>query len=65
MPKGPHATFLTYGLPQMPQILLDAWEEALRAQQAVLIERLRDVEAEQARRRTAVETGKQEESIWE
>ena len=53
MPKGPHATLLTYGLPQMPQILLDAWEEALRAQYALLTERLRDVEAEQLRREEA------------
>ncbi len=51
MPKGPHATLLAYDLPQMPQNLLDAWEKALREQYAVLTERLREVEAEQARRR--------------
>ena len=54
MPKGHHATLLTYGLPQMPQGLLDAWEEALRDQQAMLTERLREVEAEQAKRRAPV-----------
>ena len=53
MPKGPHATLLTYGLPQMPQILLDAWEDALGAQQALLTARLRDVEEEQTRRKEA------------
>lgn len=52
MPKGPHATLLTYGLPQMPQILLDAWETALREQYALLTERLQDIEEEQERRST-------------
>ena len=53
MPKGPHATLLTYGLPQMPQNLLDVWEKCLRAQQALLTTRLREVEAEQMRRKEA------------
>ena len=53
MPKGHHATLLTYGLPQMPQALLDAWEEALRAQYALLAERLQEVDAEQVRRKGA------------
>ena len=50
MPKGPHATLLTYDLPEMPQVLLDAWEKALREQYGLLTERLREVEAEQTRR---------------
>ena len=66
MPKGPHATLLTYGLPQMPQALLVAWETALREQYALLTERLQEVEAEQAaRHRAAAPLGSGEEaSSW-